>query len=89
MDSKNLLYLNGHFYDKETKVRLALKDGGEFRIIADSSNFIPVTSAGNNDLEILDNKKKEQKIVSERGLVKHRKNIQPGGFPLFFNIPKA
>lgn len=87
MESKKLLYQNGHFYDIITKTRVELKDKAEICIMADSSMFIPVVPAGNPNVKVLTQKEKEEKIISEKNLSRYKKIYSCGDF-LYFSIPR-
>ncbi|SEW46847.1 hypothetical protein SAMN05428988_6557 [Chitinophaga sp. YR573] len=87
MESKNLVFKNGHFYDRETKSRIELKDGAVFCIVATTSDFISPLPAGTPFVEELDSKKKEAQVKKDSDLGKYKKVYNKGDF-LYFSIQR-
>lgn len=87
MVSKNLTYINGHFYDKESGKRIALKEGIDISITADDKNFIPAKPAGNKPKHILISADKLIEIEEDKK-VKQFKKVFDAGKVLYFHIPK-
>lgn len=46
MESKTLIYKNGHFYDKRTGVRMELTDNSELTIVTDDNSFVEAPPIG-------------------------------------------
>jgi uncharacterized pyridoxamine 5'-phosphate oxidase family protein len=87
MISKNLKYINGHFYDKDTGKRIALKDNIEVSIASDDKNFVPTKPAGNKPEYILNPDEKLIEVSSDPK-VKQSKKVFDAGKILYFCIPK-
>ncbi|HWY12418.1 MAG TPA: hypothetical protein VN026_13880 [Bacteroidia bacterium] len=87
MVSKELKYINGHFYDDKTKNRIELKDNIKITVATDEKNFILLEPAGNKPKQILDAKAKKQEVESDKK-VKHYKKVFGAGKALYFHIPK-
>ncbi|GAB3710167.1 hypothetical protein GCM10027592_46920 [Spirosoma flavus] len=85
MVPKNVVYRNGHFYEKSTGKRFSIKTGSEIVVVADSAVFGDCTPAGNFDLE----SRSEQKIIAELTAdyaeVKFQK-LLPKGSKLYFYV---
>ncbi len=88
MESKNLIYKNGHFYDSISKKRVGLMDGAEISIVALPKYFTSVPPVGTYPLKVLNQGQKEFKIRNEPGLAKHKKIYDKGDF-LYFSIPRT
>lgn len=87
MESKHLVFKNDHFYDGETKLRIELKDGSVFCIVATASDFISPNPAGNPVDVILDSKRKEDEVKKESDVGLYKK-IYNAGDLLYFSIPR-
>lgn len=87
MISKELKYVNGHFYELKSKKRIALKDGIEITFTTDDKNFIPAKPAGNKPKEVLEEKEKKEQVGTDEK-VKDSKKVFSKGKILYFHIPK-
>ena len=85
MESKELIYKNGHFYDQKTKKRVRISDGANINITALPEYFMPFTPVGVHPLEVLSSEEKQNKILNELNLSKHEKIFNKGSF-LYFAI---
>lgn len=53
MDSINLIFKNGHFYNKDTKQRILFREGEEYHVVASSDDgFEKASSAGRSNIKI-------------------------------------
>lgn len=88
MESKELVYKYGHFYDNATHQRLALREGANIRIAALASDFITTSPVGKWPKDILDAKAKEAAVKAEKNLKGNKKICEQGTF-LYFSIPRT
>lgn len=88
MSSKELKYVNGHFYEVKSKKRIALKDGIEITLTSDDANFIAVKPAGHKPKKILDAKEKKLQVETDKK-VKESKKVFSAGKVLYFHILKT
>lgn len=86
MDSKDLIYKYGHFYDKNTGQRLELSEGANIQIVALANDFIPATEVGKWPDVLLNPAMKEAEVRSEEGF-KDLKKLSVQGTFLYFSIP--
>ena len=61
MESKNLIFKNGHFYDVQSMKRIKIKDGAEVCIVASSNSFEIANPAGT----ILEEPKSSAALLNE------------------------
>lgn len=87
MESKELIYKNGHFYEANGK-RVGLKDGVKITISAQENPFISFSPVGAYPLKVLNSAQKEFEIRNEAKLTKQRKIYERGSF-LYFSIPRV
>jgi hypothetical protein len=86
MKSINVVYQNGHFYDKETKQRIALKKGEEFLIAGSEKGFeIDLPPAGQKANSQTDKNAKTEKEVTEA----YEKGINHETYSLFKKVLDA
>ncbi|GAB3026610.1 hypothetical protein [Spirosoma pulveris] len=85
MISKNVVYRNGHFYEKSTGERFSIKTGSEIVVVADSSAFGDCTPAGNFDLKPRSEEEIITKMVSDDIAIMFQK-LLPRGSKLYFYI---
>jgi hypothetical protein len=88
MESKNLIFKNGHFYDSRTKERIGLADGADICIVALSGCFTSVSPVGTYPLKILNQRQKELEIYNESDLARCKKIYDMGAF-LYFSISRS
>ncbi len=86
MESKNLIYKNGHFYDKHTKHRLDIADDAELTIVALEGCFLKTEPVGTwfTD-EPLDSASLE-KLIAKDPVVGEYKKIMDAGKRLYVHI---
>jgi uncharacterized pyridoxamine 5'-phosphate oxidase family protein len=87
MISKTLKYTNGHFYDRETGKRIALRDDIEVNIASDDTNFVSAKPAGNKPNYILNAEEKLNEVASDPK-VRLFKKVFDAGKVLYFCILK-
>lgn len=87
MQSKNLIYKNGHFYDASSGKRTGIKDSAKVCVVALEKDFISCDPAGIWPLKISDNKVLEMKIKSDKEISNFKKIFQKGDL-LYFTIPR-
>jgi hypothetical protein len=88
MESKNLIYINGHFYEKQSGLRLELREGAEICIVATDKDFIKADPAGTWPLEVMSNEEKEFELENDAEIVAYKKILNKGSF-LYFHIPRT
>lgn len=85
MESRNLIFRGGHFYDVETKQRVALREGAEVCLVSDSVTFLPTVPAGEWPLAVKSEQQKKETIQSDTEIADFRR-IYSAGQVLYFNI---
>ena len=85
MQSKNLIYKNGHFYDSLDGKRIGIKDNAKVCIVATDKDFIPFSPAGTYPLEIKDSKTQENELKSDKAISQYKLIKRKGGL-LYFCI---
>jgi hypothetical protein len=85
MESKRLIYKNGHFYDQESKKRIKLADGANIVVTTLSEYFMRFTPVGTYPLQVLNSEEKKNKVVNEFNLSKYQKIFDKDSF-LYFSI---
>lgn len=85
MQSKNLIYKNGHFYDSLNGKRIGIKDNAEVCIVAEDKDFVSFSPAGKYPLEIKEDKTKENEMKSDK-TISQSKRIRKRGELLYFYI---
>ena len=85
METKDLIYKNGHFYDRTTQKRVRLTDGAQISITAAPEHFLPFSPAGAWPLKILSHMDKLNLLLNEVKPSKHKKIAGQGAF-LYFSI---
>lgn len=88
MESKNLIYINGHFYEKQSGLRLELEEGAEICVIATDNGFIKANPAGTWPLEVINSEEKEFELKSDAEIVSYKKIFDKGSF-LYFYISRT
>lgn len=88
MESRNLIYKYGHFYDSVSKKRMTLVDGAEICIVALPGSFTDGPHVGPFPLKVLNQTEKEFEIRNEPDLVKHNRIYKKGSF-LYFYISRS
>lgn len=78
-----LIYVNGHFYDSETKQRITIMDDTEV-IIPNEKNTSKAEKVGGHH-DIRDSKKQEAKIKNDFNVIKYKKVLEVGA-KLYFWI---
>jgi hypothetical protein len=87
MESKDLVYKYGHFYDKTTGKRLGLKEGALFCIQASKNDFVSFSGVGKLPKKIFDSHEKELLLKNEPNLASYKKICSQGSF-LYFSISR-
>ncbi|MBA3680494.1 MAG: hypothetical protein H0W73_04925 [Bacteroidetes bacterium] len=87
MISKDLIFINGHFYEVKSKKRITLKEDIKITFSTQEENYIPTKPAGHKPKKILDANAKKLEVESDKK-VKHFKKVFSAGKVLYFHIPK-
>jgi hypothetical protein len=87
MVSKELIYINGHFYDSEGNKRIVLKDNIRVTFTTDADNFLSAKPAGHKPEHILDTEAKKQEVESDKKVNRYKRVFEVGKV-LYFHIPK-
>lgn len=77
MESKNVFYRNGHFYDERTQQRITLQDGARVCIVSYSGVFKEAEPAGNHT-KPLSKKDLEDKIKNDDSISNYRCLLKRG-----------
>jgi hypothetical protein len=88
VESKNLVYINGHFYEKKTGVRLELQEGAEICVVATDNGFINASPAGSWPLDIITSEEKEFELKNDTEIIAYKKVLNKGSF-LYFYISRT
>jgi len=71
MESRHVLYKNGHFYDEMTKKRIMLQDGAQVCMVSYSGVFKDTEPAGNY-VKPLSKKQLEEKLESDASIAAYQ-----------------
>jgi hypothetical protein len=85
MISKNLIFVHGHFYDRNTQKRVTLQDGANIYLVAAQESFSPVVPIGKLPEELLNTQDKEEAVRTTPGLEAYKKIGEAGDY-LYFTI---
>ena len=85
METKDLIYKNGHFYDLTTKKRVLLADGANISMTTNPAHFLPFAPIGGHPTKLLGQMEKEKTLLEEFNPSKHKKIGNKGSF-LYFSI---
>ncbi|MDP4150116.1 MAG: hypothetical protein Q8927_18845 [Bacteroidota bacterium] len=85
MESLDLIYKNGHFYDLQSKKRVMIADGAKINLSAPAACFRPFAPVGKHPLKVLTSEEKDKSIRNEQELSTYRKIFDRGKF-LYFAI---
>lgn len=87
MESKNIIYINGHFYEQDGK-RVELQEGAKIRIEVGNNDFIEAQPAGRWPIMIKDCEEKATEVTRDVLVAISKKILDEGSF-LYFNIPRG
>lgn len=87
MESKNLIYINGHFYEKQSGVRLELREGAEICVVATDNGFKEADPAGTWPLDVMSSEEKELELKKDIEIT-YKKILSKGSF-LYFYISRT
>jgi len=85
MISKNIVYKNGHFYEKSTGKRFSIINGSEIVIVADNSVFGDCEPAGNSHIIPRSEEEIISQITENETDVRFQK-LLPKGTKIYFYI---
>lgn len=85
MESKNLVFKNGHFYDRATRKRVVLRNGAEICVVANAADFVNPAPVGNPVQQPLGSERKLDFVLVESN--KFQK-IYDAGTLLYFTIQR-
>lgn len=85
MESKNLVFKNGHFYDRATRKRVVLRNGAEICVVANAGDFVMPAPVGNPVQLPLVSKRKLDFVLVESD--KYQKIYEAGSL-LYFTIQR-
>jgi hypothetical protein len=88
MESKNLIYVNGHFYEKQSGLRLELREGSEICVVATDNGFIKAKPAGTWPLDVMGSEEKEFELKNDTEIASYKKILNKGSF-LYFYISRT
>jgi hypothetical protein len=87
MESKNLIYTNGHFYEKQSGFRLELREGAEICVVTTHGDFIKADPAGTWPLDVMNSEEKELELKNDTEIA-YKKILNKGSF-LYFYISRT
>jgi hypothetical protein len=87
METKSLIYINGHFYEQDGK-RIELQEGSEIRVETVKKGFIETQPAGRWPIMIKDSNEKAIEVTNDALVAISKKILGEGSF-LYFNIPRG
>lgn len=88
MDSRNVIFSHGHFYDRKTNERIVLRDGASFSIAGIDSDFLKADFVGKKNAAIRSAEQMQQVITADNRIVASKK-MYNAGTSLFFNLHKS
>lgn len=87
MQSKNLIYKNGHFYEANSNNRIGIRENAKVCIVALESDFIEALPAGKKKQKIKSAKELEAEIKLDKKITSFHKVFDKGTV-LFFSIKR-
>lgn len=88
METKNLIYFNGHFYNNQNGQRIELQEGAEIVIVAGNKRITEASPAGRWPIMTNDTKEKEAEVANDVSVALSKKILTEGSY-LYFNISRG